>query len=103
MTDYDMPVMNGLEATLRIKELIMEGSLTELPIIGVSAYSSKAHVQKCLDNGMSDYIPKPFTFDQVTTILWKFMPLKIAANAADAVACMKDQFEYDDREESKNE
>ncbi len=51
LMDVQMPVMNGLEATKIIKEL-----LPNLPVIGLTANASRA---ECLAAGMSDIIQKP--------------------------------------------
>ncbi|MCB0574603.1 MAG: response regulator, partial [Saprospiraceae bacterium] len=55
LMDVHMPVMDGLEATRRIRE-----THPELPILALTASVIKAEVQKCLDCGMSGWIPKPF-------------------------------------------
>ncbi len=55
--DVQMPGMDGLEACLRIRE--MEGAERHTPIIAMTAYVMQGDVQKCLDAGMDDFIPKP--------------------------------------------
>ncbi|KAF5251705.1 hypothetical protein FANTH_3315 [Fusarium anthophilum] len=54
LMDISMPVMNGYEATLRIRH-----SSIRLPIIAMTAYALKGDMERCLEKGMDDYIPKP--------------------------------------------
>ncbi len=58
LMDWQMPLMNGIEATARIRA--MPGGLT-MPIIGTT--SGKAHAE-CLKGGMNEVVPKPFLFDK---------------------------------------
>ncbi|WKT52092.1 hypothetical protein QSH57_002606 [Fusarium oxysporum f. sp. vasinfectum] len=54
LMDISMPIMNGYEATLRIRR-----SSIRLPIIAMTAYALKGDMERCLEKGMDDYIPKP--------------------------------------------
>jgi len=54
LMDIQMPNMDGLEATRRIRE-----KDSDLPIIAVTARSFKADKDKCLAAGCNDYIAKP--------------------------------------------
>jgi CheY-like chemotaxis protein len=55
MMDLKMPIMDGYEAT----RLIMEFR-PDLPIIALTAYSTKVDRDKALASGCSDFISKPF-------------------------------------------
>lgn len=57
LMDCQMPVMDGFEATARIRD--MAPPLCDIPIIAITAHAMKDDKQKCLDGGMDDYIPKP--------------------------------------------
>jgi len=54
LMDIQMPKMDGLEATIRIREKDLD-----LPIIAVTARSFKTDEDKCLAAGCNDYITKP--------------------------------------------
>ena len=56
LMDMQMPVMDGIQATLLIRQL-PEGK--ELPIIAMTAAASEADRDNCLAAGMNDYISKP--------------------------------------------
>ena len=56
--DISMPEMDGLEATAAIRK-IEETTGGRVPIVAVTAHAINGDMEKCLDGGMDDYIPKP--------------------------------------------
>jgi len=56
--DVQMPEMDGLSATMAIRER-ERGSANHLPIIAVTAHAMKGDCERCLDAGMDSYITKP--------------------------------------------
>ena len=57
LMDMQMPGMDGLEATRRIRGLSPPKSA--IPIIAMTANALKGDDQRCLDAGMNDYLAKP--------------------------------------------
>ncbi len=69
LMDIQMPEMDGLEATRRIRK---EGH-TSIPIIAMTANAMKGDREICLEAGMDDYISKPIKRDIVYKILEKWL------------------------------
>ncbi len=70
MMDIMMPEMDGLEAARRIRENPQTGTI---PIIAVTALSSRKDKAKCLDSGCDDYLSKPFTASQLSSSISKLL------------------------------
>jgi signal transduction histidine kinase len=60
LMDMKLPLMDGFEATRRIREL-----KPGLPIIAQTAYVMSNDKQKCLDAGCNDYLPKPIQYKEL--------------------------------------
>lgn len=58
LMDCQMPVMDGYDATVKIKSLYKEGELS-VPIIALTAQTLKEDRQKCLAAGMDNFLGKP--------------------------------------------
>ena len=65
--DIRMPVLDGISATVRIRE---QESGTKIPIIGLSAYAQKP---ACIAAGMDDYMQKPVMLYQIDEMLKKHL------------------------------
>ncbi|MBN2215098.1 MAG: response regulator [Bacteroidales bacterium] len=62
LMDIQMPVMNGIIATKKIREL-ESSTNTQIPIIAITANALSGDKEVCLAAGMNDYISKPFQVD----------------------------------------
>lgn len=74
-SDVQMPVMDGYEATRRIRAL-SRGDAKALPIIAMTANAFSEDRQRAAEAGMSDYISKPVDIDELFALLQKWLRLK---------------------------
>ncbi|KAI5848592.1 hypothetical protein DFP73DRAFT_474167, partial [Morchella snyderi] len=72
LMDMEMPVMGGVEATKRIRQLEVQRRTGHIPIIGISANARSEQLTMMTAAGMDDAIPKPF---RIPELLGKFKTL----------------------------
>ena len=84
--DCQMPVMDGYEATRRIRELEAQngdGSANcgeprkRLAIIALTAHAMTGDRQVCLDAGMDDYLSKPISMEGIGEVLARWLPISV--------------------------
>ena len=71
LMDVAMPVMDGFEATQRIRERERDGD--EVPIIALTAQISGGTFEQCLKAGMDDHLAKPVTRDALVAGLLRWI------------------------------
>jgi two-component system sensor histidine kinase/response regulator len=71
LMDMQMPVMDGLEATQRIRQFEGDGHRT--PIVALTANAMMGTLEKCLEAGMDDYLTKPLDISRLQDVLDRFM------------------------------
>jgi len=70
--DLQMPVMDGLEATRRIRAL-PERKREKLPIVAMTANVFKSDIEECIAAGMDNHIGKPIDINKVMNVLQKYL------------------------------
>ncbi|EPS43699.1 hypothetical protein H072_2303 [Dactylellina haptotyla CBS 200.50] len=66
LMDVEMPVMDGLTCSRRIRELQAEGSvLKHIPIIAVTANARQAQIDMMFEAGMDDVVSKPYRINEL--------------------------------------
>lgn len=78
LMDIQMPIMDGITATQKIREISSE----YIPIIALTAYAIKGDREKFLSKGMDDYISKPIDLDEFYKILDKHLKPKKEDNSS---------------------
>ncbi len=79
LLDWRMPEIDGEECTKRIKQL---SHCKHTPIIAVTALAMSGDRETCLRAGVDDYLSKPFTIDELRTLILKWVR---PANALEAM------------------
>ena len=74
LMDIQMPVMDGLEATMKIRKTKKYHD-HKIPIIALTAFAMKKDRQKCLDSGMDEYLTKPIRMDKLLRVIAKYLKL----------------------------
>ena len=67
LVDINMPVMSGLEAVTKIREIGYKG-----PIIAQTAYAMPEERQRCIYAGCNDYISKPVNMNTLIDLVGKY-------------------------------
>ena len=71
LMDIKMPIMNGLEATRKIKLIN-----PKLPVVAQTAYSTQEDIDRALSAGCDEVITKPINSNTLKNVLHKYLPLE---------------------------
>ncbi|MET1081257.1 MAG: ATP-binding protein [Pseudomonas sp.] len=72
LMDCNMPVMDGYEASRRIRQ---SGRWPDLPIIALTANALPDERERCRAAGMNDYLAKPFRREELEALLDSWLPV----------------------------
>ena len=72
LMDLRMPVMDGYEATRRIRAAAREDA-QRIPIIAMTADAFAEDIQRCLDCGMNAHVSKPIDLQELLRLLLRYL------------------------------
>ena len=70
--DMQMPVMDGLEATRRLRQVA--SPCARVPILALTANAMEEDRQRCVEAGMSGYLVKPIVREELIAALRAYLP-----------------------------
>ena len=79
LMDCQMPEMDGFQAAAEIRK--MEGPVSRIPIVAMTAHAMSGDRERCLAAGMDDYMAKPFHHETMSAILQRNLKKNPAAKA----------------------
>ena len=91
LMDVQMPVMDGIEATTRIRRSELS-KRNRCPIIALTAHAMQGDRERCLQAGMDGYLAKPLDKNQLVEMLARFMTKKALLVGSDT-ACQHETIE----------
>jgi len=80
LMDWQMPEMDGLEATRQIRQL--PSATRHIPIIALTANANTGFRETCLEAGANDYLSKPYSEAALAALLAQWLPYSGPAPAA---------------------
>lgn len=69
LMDFHMPIMDGIEATRRIRALERERNLPPVPIVALTASAMRDDKDKCIAAGMNHFLYKPFVAEDLYAVV----------------------------------
>ncbi len=81
LMDLNMPVLDGFNATLRIRE---DMRTRDVPVVAITAYDSAESRAAADAVGCSDYVTKPLDHERLDSLLKKLLPQRPLASAETA-------------------
>jgi PAS domain S-box-containing protein len=78
LMDIQMPLMDGLEATRRIRSL---PQIASIPIIALTALAMSGDRERCFNAGVNEYLSKPLRLDQLQQVIQTLLSEKPSLSA----------------------
>jgi CheY-like chemotaxis protein len=71
LMDIKMPTLDGYKATQTIRNCTRNGK--DVPIVAVTAQAMDGDLEKCIWAGMNDYLPKPYTREDLESVVSRWL------------------------------
>ncbi len=68
LMDINMPVLDGIETTKRIREM-KDNSVAKLPIFAITGNASNYSIDEFKAVGINEYLQKPLDFDRLVSLV----------------------------------
>ncbi len=69
LMDCQMPVLDGLEATRRIRDVERRAGWSRVPVVALTANSASEDRARCAEAGMDAFLSKPFTEEELRAVM----------------------------------
>jgi signal transduction histidine kinase/ActR/RegA family two-component response regulator len=80
LMDCQMPVLDGIEATRRLRAHEQNAGLPNVPVVALTANAMPQDRQRCTAAGMDDHLAKPFKHEELAAVLKRHLaPRKVTA------------------------
>lgn len=96
LMDCQMPVMDGLEATRRLRQREDTNSLPRTPVIALTANASTEDREACANAGMDDFLSKPFSRAALAELLQRHADVPVGSQALSPAAPVEETAESGD-------
>ncbi len=83
LMDCHMPVMDGYEASLALREVERLSGARPVPVVALTANALEGARERCLAAGMNDHLAKPFTRAQLLQMLRRWSQAEVSEVATD--------------------
>ncbi|CAD8045123.1 unnamed protein product [Paramecium primaurelia] len=94
--DYQMPIMNGEEATKYITQICKDKNITPIPIFGLTGFSGEDEINRLLESGMREVYVKPITIKTLEDLISNIS--RSEYRSLDYVSNISQQFQFMDIE-----
>jgi CheY-like chemotaxis protein len=74
LMDVQMPELDGLETTARIRQSAPTAAVRDIPVIAMTANAMPGDREQCLEAGMNDYLSKPIVVHELASTLARWLP-----------------------------
>ncbi|GLX80384.1 hypothetical protein tinsulaeT_37240 [Thalassotalea insulae] len=86
LMDCNMPMMDGFEATRKIRQGVAGSIYKNIPIVAITANAMSGENERCLNAGMTDFLSKPFSHSELVCMIAKYVKSsKIPRNVKPAI------------------
>jgi len=88
LMDCQMPVMDGFQATRRIRAFERDAGRTQVPIVALTANALRGDRERCIEAGMDDYLPKPLPLRELNRMVERYVRKEGVADATPVAGAM---------------